>query len=169
MFLYHNSFSWLFFMILLHVFFSWLFFMISLYNFLSNSLHSFLSWLFIITFYHSFLSKLFIKWSSCFSLCFSLCFSSCFSLWLSIKKIMQRRKIEKISIFNSFNVIFNFLMSQVENLNQVSTWNQYQTKSECCNWVFKLSQKIDIKTQFNDQFTNASKVNKIKDLILIII
>ncbi len=58
---------------------------------------------------------------------------------------MQRWKTGKISIFNSLNVIFDFLMSQIENLNQVLTWDQYQVESECWNWVFELSQKIDIK------------------------
>ncbi len=64
---------------------------------------------------------------------------------------MQRRKIGKISIFNSLDVIFNFLMSWVENLNRVLTQDQYQIESECWNWVFELSQKIDIETQLNDQ------------------
>ncbi len=58
---------------------------------------------------------------------------------------MQRRKTGKISIFNSLDVIFDFLMSWVENLNRVLIQNQYQIESECWNWVFKLSQKIDIK------------------------
>ena len=65
---------------------------------------------------------------------------------------MQRWKIGKISIFNSLDVIFDFLMSWVENSNQVLTWDQYQIKSECWNQVFELSQKIDIETQLNDQF-----------------
>jgi len=44
----------------------------------------------------------------------------------------------------TFDVIFDFLMSRIENLNRVSTRNQYQIESECWNQVFKLSQKIDI-------------------------
>ncbi len=58
---------------------------------------------------------------------------------------MQRRKIEKISIFNSLDVIFDFLMSWIENSNQVSIQSQYQIELECWNRVFKSSQKIDIK------------------------
>jgi len=57
---------------------------------------------------------------------------------------MQRRKIRKISIFNSLDVIFDFLTSRVENLNRVSTRNRYQIESECWNRVFESSQKIDI-------------------------
>ena len=57
---------------------------------------------------------------------------------------MQRWKIGKISIFSSLDVIFDFLMSWVENLNQVLTWDWYQIESECWNRVFKSSQKIDI-------------------------
>ncbi len=57
---------------------------------------------------------------------------------------MQRRKFEKISIFNSLDVIFDFLTSQVENSNQVLTWDQYQVESECWNRVFESSQKINI-------------------------
>ncbi len=58
---------------------------------------------------------------------------------------MQRWKIKKNSIFNFLDVIFDFLMSQIENLNQVLTQDQYQTESECWNQVFESSQKIDIK------------------------
>ncbi len=57
---------------------------------------------------------------------------------------MQRRKIGKISIFNSLDVIFDFLMSWVENSNQVLIWDWYQIESECWNQVFESSQKIDI-------------------------
>ncbi len=57
---------------------------------------------------------------------------------------MQRRKTGKISIFNSLDVIFDFLTSQIENSNLISTWNQYQIESECWNRVFESSQKIDI-------------------------
>jgi len=123
-------------MTLFHDFSSWLLFMTSLHDFLSNSLHSFSSWLSIIALYHSSLSKLSIKQSSCFS--------SCSSLWLYIKKIMQRRKFGKISIFSSLDIIFDFLTSRVENSNQVLTRNRYQIESECWNRVFKSSQKIDI-------------------------
>jgi len=42
---------------------------------------------------------------------------------------MQRRKIEKISIFSSLDVIFNYLMSQVKSVNSDSTQDQYQVKS----------------------------------------
>ncbi len=58
---------------------------------------------------------------------------------------MQRRKIGKISIFSSLDVIFDFLTSWVENSNQVSIQDWYQIESECWNRVFKSSQKIDIK------------------------
>ena len=58
---------------------------------------------------------------------------------------MQRRKTGKISIFSFLDVIFNFLTSRVKNSNRVSTWNQYQIKSEDWNRVFQSSQKIDIK------------------------
>ncbi len=58
---------------------------------------------------------------------------------------MQRQKIKKNSIFSFLNVIFNFLMNWVKNLNLILTWNQYQIESECWNQVFELSQKIDIK------------------------
>jgi len=44
----------------------------------------------------------------------------------------------------TFDVIFDFLMSQVKNSNRVSIWSWYQIESECWNWVFELSQKIDI-------------------------
>ena len=57
---------------------------------------------------------------------------------------MQRRKTGKISIFNSLDVIFDFLMSRVENSNRVSTRDQYQAESKCWNRVFESSQKIDI-------------------------
>ncbi len=57
---------------------------------------------------------------------------------------MQRRKTGKISIFNSLDVIFDFLTSRVENLNRVSTRNRYHIESECWNRVFESSQKIDI-------------------------
>ncbi len=57
---------------------------------------------------------------------------------------MQRRKTGKISIFNSLDVIFDFLTSRVEYSNWVSTQDQYQIESECWNRVFELSQKIDI-------------------------
>ncbi len=57
---------------------------------------------------------------------------------------MQRRKIGKISIFSSLDVIFDFLTSRVENSNRVLIQSWYQIESECWNWVFKSSQKIDI-------------------------
>ncbi len=58
---------------------------------------------------------------------------------------MQKQKTEKFSIFNFLDVIFDFLMSWVENLNEVSIQSWYQIKLKCWNWVFKSSQKIDIK------------------------
>ncbi len=67
---------------------------------------------------------------------------------------MQRWKTGKISIFNSLDIIFDFLTSWVENLNQVLIQDWYQIESECWNWVFKSSQKIDIKTRLDDQFTH---------------
>ncbi len=57
---------------------------------------------------------------------------------------MQRRKIGKISIFSSLDVIFDFLTSRVENSNRVLIQSWYQIESECWNWVFESSQKIDI-------------------------
>ena len=57
---------------------------------------------------------------------------------------MQRRKTGKISIFNSLDVIFDFMTSRVEHSNRVSTRDQYQIESECWNQVFESSQKIDI-------------------------
>jgi len=42
---------------------------------------------------------------------------------------MQRRKTGKISIFNSLDIIFNCLMSQIESANSDSTQDQYQVKS----------------------------------------
>ncbi len=57
---------------------------------------------------------------------------------------MQRRKIGKISIFSSLDVIFDFLTSWIKNSNLISTQDQYQIESECWNWVFESSQKIDI-------------------------
>ena len=57
---------------------------------------------------------------------------------------MQRRKTGKISIFNSLDVIFDFLTSRVENSNRVSIQDRYQIESECWNRVFESNQKIDI-------------------------
>ncbi len=79
---------------------------------------------------------------------------------------MQRRKTEKNSIFSSLDVIFDFLMSWIENLNQVLIQNQYQIKSECWNWVFKLNQKIDIK-YLSQVRRLISKLNLMISLILL--
>ncbi len=59
---------------------------------------------------------------------------------------MQRRKTGKISIFNSLDVIFNFLMSWVRMLK-----SSIQVELEDWYQVLKSSQKIDIKTWLDDQ------------------
>ena len=57
---------------------------------------------------------------------------------------MLKQKTGKISIFNSLYVIFNCLMSWIENSNSDSTQDWYWVES--WNWyrVFKLSHDIDI-------------------------
>ncbi len=87
---------------------------------------------------------------------------------------MQRRKTGKISIFSSLDVIFDFLMSRVKNLNRVSTWSQYQAESECWNQVFESSQKIDI--EYSSQVRRLilkldltiSLLNELKKKLLIV-
>ncbi len=56
---------------------------------------------------------------------------------------MQRRKTGKISIFNSFDVIFDCLMSWVKNLNRILTWDWYQVKSECLTQVIEIDIKLN--------------------------
>ncbi len=55
---------------------------------------------------------------------------------------MQRRKIGKISIFSSLDVIFDCLTSWVENSNQILIQDQDQVKSEDSTQVIELNQKI---------------------------
>ncbi len=50
---------------------------------------------------------------------------------------MQRRKTGKISIFSSFDVIFDCLTSWIENLNQTLTEDWYQVESECLTQVIE--------------------------------
>ncbi len=58
---------------------------------------------------------------------------------------MQRRKTGKISIFNSLDVIFDCLTSRVESASSDSTQDWYQVESWDSIWVFKSSQKIQLK------------------------
>ena len=58
---------------------------------------------------------------------------------------MQRWKIEKISIFNSLDIIFDCLMSRVKSASSDSTWNQYQVELRCSTWVFELSRDVQFK------------------------
>jgi len=111
------------FMFLLHVSFH-----VSLYVFLYVSLHVSLHVSLYVSFYvflYNFLSNDF----------------HVFSLWLSIKKIMQKdnAKVEKISIFNSFNVKLKFLMSWIE-LTQFSIESSYIELKIYAIWL-KLSWK----------------------------
>ncbi len=71
----------------------------SLCFFVMTFYHDFSSWLFFMTFLHDSFIMTFLSW---------LFFMT------SIKKIMQKQKIEKISIFSSFDVKLKFLTSQVE-------------------------------------------------------
>ena len=64
---------------------------------------------------------------------------------------MQRRKIEKISIFSSLDVIFNCLMSRVESASSDSTQDWYQVESWDSTWVLESSQNVNMKTWFNNQ------------------
>jgi len=55
---------------------------------------------------------------------------------------MQRRKTGKISIFSSFDVIFDCLASRVENSNRILTRGQYQAESECLIRVIESSRNV---------------------------
>ncbi len=64
---------------------------------------------------------------------------------------MQRWKIGKISIFNSLDIIFNYLMSWVENLNWSLTQSQYQVESEdsilYSSWVRRFNSSNWVKSE----------------------
>ncbi len=89
--------SWFFVVTFYHDFSSWLFFITLLHDF---SIMTFLSWLFFMTLYHIVFMFLVITF---------------------IKKIMQKQKIEKISIFNFLDVKLEFLTSRV-----ASSWKYEQ-------------------------------------------
>ena len=57
---------------------------------------------------------------------------------------MQKQKTGKISIFSSLDVIFNCLMSWIENSNSDSTQDWYRVESWDWYRVFKSSHDIDI-------------------------
>ncbi len=59
-----------------------------------------------------------------------------FSSWLSIKKIMQKdnAKVEKISIFNFFDIKLEFLTSQVKltQFSKITCWSKNQNQTLFC-------------------------------------
>ncbi len=102
--------SWFFVMTFYHDFSSWLLFIALLHDF---SIMTFLSWLFFMTLYH-------------------IVFM--FLVMTSIKKIMQKQKIGKISIFSSLDAKLEFLTSQVELI-------QFSVESSCVKlkiWAIRL-------------------------------
>ncbi len=57
----------------------------------------------------------------------------------------------------TFNIIFDYLMSWIKNLNWILTQDWYQVKSEDSTQVIELSQNVDMKTQLDDQFINLQQ------------
>ena len=102
---------------------------------------------------------------------FSIKWFSCFFSWLFIKKIMQKNnvKVQKISIFSSFDVKLKFLMNQVE-LTQFSVKLshvelniciiQLELSWKCEQLDFKSSQIQNINLKLN-LIISLTKINNV--------
>ncbi len=133
------------FMISRHDFFSWLFFIAFLHDFsIITSLHSFSSWLL----YHDSSIMTLLSWLF-FMTFYHIVFM--FPVMTSIKKIMQKQKTGKISIFSSLDVKLEFLTSQVE-LTQFSVESSWiKLKIWATRLWIELNSKCQFETQLDDQ------------------